>query len=89
MIYHNRLKRIMFFIIIVIFVISCSNNTIQESKYKKLESKIIQLEEQNQLLSDAIKYNREYVIELEAQYTFNISENTRKIFELEKLLNKK
>ena len=40
MIYHNRLKRIMFFIIIVIFVISCSNNTIQESKYKNILSTI-------------------------------------------------
>ena len=44
--------------------------------------------EQNQALADAIKYNREYVIELEADYTFNISDNKRKILELEKKILK-
>tara|TARA_B100000945_G_C20388341_1_gene600923 strand:- start:541 stop:729 length:189 start_codon:yes stop_codon:yes gene_type:complete len=62
---------------------------VQESEYKRLEIKITELEEQNILLSDAIKYNREYVIELEAEYTFNISENKRKIIELEKLIASK
>lgn len=86
--YYNVLKRMILFILLLIFVTSCANDTIQQSEYKKLESKLNQLEEQNQILADAIKYNREYVIEFEAEYTFNISENTRKILELEKLIKK-
>ena len=86
---YNVIKKLILFIIILITVISCSNNAVQESEYKRLEIKIAELEEQNILLSDAIKYNREYVIELEAEYTFNISENKRKIIELEKLIASK
>jgi|TARA_B100001964_G_C14255334_1_gene612113 hypothetical protein len=60
---------------------------VQKFDYEKLEEQLHKLEEQNQTLADAIKYNREYVIELEAEYTFNISENKRKILELEKKIS--
>tara|TARA_B100000686_G_scaffold104468_1_gene111736 strand:+ start:58 stop:315 length:258 start_codon:yes stop_codon:yes gene_type:complete len=68
-------------------LIACSSDSVQKSDYEKLEVQLNKLEEQNQLLADAIKYNREYVIELEAEYTFNISENKRKILELEKKIS--
>ena len=66
---------------------ACSNDTAQKSDYEKLEVQLNNLMEQNQALADAIKYNREYVIELEADYTFNISDNKRKILELEKKIS--
>ena len=66
---------------------SIFNDTVQKSDYEKLEVQLNNLMEQNQVLADAIKYNREYVIELEADYTFNISDNKRKILELEKKIS--
>jgi len=66
---------------------ACSNDIVQKSDYEKLEVQLNNLMEQNQALADAIKYNREYVIELEADYTFNISDNKRKILELEKKIS--
>ena len=74
-------------VLFLILLIACSTDSVQKSDYEKLEVQLNKLEEQNQILADAIKYNREYVIELEAEYTFNISENKRKILELEKKIS--
>ncbi len=81
------MKRILIIISCLILLISCSTDSVQKFDYEKLEEQLHKLEEQNQTLADAIKYNREYVIELEAEYTFNISENKRKILELEKKIS--
>ena len=78
------IKSMLIIITCLILLVACSTNSVQKSDYEKLEVQLNKLEEQNQILADAIKYNREYVIELEAEYTFNISENKRKILELEK-----
>jgi len=78
------IKSMLIIIACLILLVACSTNSVQKSDYEKLEIQLNKLEEQNQILADAIKYNREYVIELEAEYTFNISENKRKILELEK-----
>ena len=80
-------KRMLIIISCLFLLIACSSDSVQKSDYEKLEVQLNKLEEQNQLLADAIKYNREYVIELEAEYTFNISENKRKILELEKKIS--
>ena len=81
------MKRMLIIILCLFLLIACSSDSVQKSDYEKLEVQLNKLEEQNQLLADAIKYNREYVIELEAEYTFNISENKRKILELEKKIS--
>ena len=78
------IKSMLIIITCLILLVACSTDSVEKSDYKKLEVQLNKLEEQNQILADAIKYNREYVIELEAEYTFNISENKRKILELEK-----
>lgn len=78
------IKSMLIIITCLILLVACSTDSVEQSDYKKLEIQLNKLEEQNQILADAIKYNREYVIELEAEYTFNISENKRKILELEK-----
>ncbi len=78
------MKRLLISVLFLILLIACSTDSVEKSDYEKLEVQLNKLEEQNQILADAIKYNREYVIELEAEYTFNISENKRKILELEK-----
>ena len=80
-------KWILLIIPFLILFGACSNDTVQKSDYEKLEVQLNNLMEQNQALADAIKYNREYVIELEADYTFNISDNKRKILELEKKIS--
>lgn len=81
------MKRMLIIISCIVLLIACSSDSVQKSDYEKLELELNKLEEQNQILADAIKYNREYVIELEAEYTFNISENKRKILELEKKIS--
>jgi len=81
------MKRLLISVLFLILLIACSTDSVQKSGYEKLEVQLNKLEEQNQILADAIKYNREYVIELEAEYTFNISENKRKILELEKKIS--
>lgn len=81
------MKRLLISVLFLILLIACSTDSVQKSDYEKLEVQLNKLEEQNQILADAIKYNREYVIELEAEYTFNISENKRKILELEKKIS--
>ena len=81
------IKSMLIIIACLILLVACSTNSVQKSDYEKLEIQLNKLEEQNQILADAIKYNREYVIELEAEYTFNISENKRKILELEKKIS--
>jgi len=78
------IKSMLIIIACLILLVACSTDSVQKTDYEKLEIQLNKLEEQNQILADAIKYNREYVIELEAEYTFNISENKRKILELEK-----
>ncbi len=78
------IKSMLIIIACLILLVACSTDSVEKSDYEKLEIQLNKLEEQNQILADAIKYNREYVIELEAEYTFNISENKRKILELEK-----
>ena len=78
------IKSMLIIITCLILLVACSTDSVQKPDYEKLEVQLNKLEEQNQILADAIKYNREYVIELEAEYTFNISENKRKILELEK-----
>ena len=78
------IKSMLIIITCLILLVACSTDSVEQSDYKKLEIQLNKLEEQNQILADAIKYNREYVIELEAEYTFNIYENKRKILELEK-----
>ena len=80
-------KRLLISVLFLILLIACSTDSVEKSDYEKLEVQLNKLEEQNQILADAIKYNREYVIELEAEYTFNISENKRKILELEKKIS--
>ena len=77
------MKRLLINVLFLILLVACSTDSVQKPDYEKLEVQLNKLEEQNQILADAIKYNREYVIELEAEYTFNISENKRKILELE------
>ena len=81
------MKRLLISVLFLILLIACSTDSVQKPDYEKLEVQLNKLEEQNQILADAIKYNREYVIELEAEYTFNISENKRKILELEKKIS--
>ena len=81
------MKRLLISVLFLILLIACSTDSVEKSDYEKLEVQLNKLEEQNQILADAIKYNREYVIELEAEYTFNISENKRKILELEKQIS--
>ena len=81
------IKSMLIIITCLILLVACSTDSVEQSDYKKLEIQLNKLEEQNQILADAIKYNREYVIELEAEYTFNISENKRKILELEKKIS--
>jgi|TARA_B100000686_G_scaffold318351_1_gene368044 hypothetical protein len=81
------MKRLLISVLFLILLIACSTDSVEKSDYEKLEVQLNKLEEQNQILADAIKYNREYVIELEAEYTFNISENKRKILELEKKIS--
>ncbi len=81
------MKRMLIIISCIVLLLACSSDSVQKSDYEKLELELNKLEEQNQILADAIKYNREYVIELEAEYTFNISENKRKILELEKKIS--
>ena len=81
------IKRMLIIIACLILLVACSTDSVQKPDYEKLEVQLNKLEEQNQILADAIKYNREYVIELEAEYTFNISENKRKILELEKKIS--
>jgi hypothetical protein len=81
------IKSMLIIIACLILLVACSTNSVQKSDYEKLEIQLNKLEEQNQILADAIKYNREYVIELEAEYTFNISENKRKILDLEKQIS--
>ena len=78
------IKSMLIIIACLILLVACSTDSVQKTDYEKLEIQFNKLDEQNQILADAIKYNREYVIELEAEYTFNISENKRKILELEK-----
>ena len=78
------IKSMLIIISCLILLVACSTDSVQKTDYEKLEVQLNKLEEQNQILADAIKYNREYVIELEAEYTFNIYENKRKILELEK-----
>ena len=81
------IKSMLIIIACLILLVACSTDSVQKTDYEKLEIQLNKLEEQNQILADAIKYNREYVIELEAEYTFNISENKRKILELEKQIS--
>ena len=81
------MKRLLISVLFLILLIACSTDSVEKSDYEKLEVQLNKLEEQNQILADAIKYNREYVIELDADYTFNISENKRKILELEKKIS--
>ena len=81
------IKSMLIIIACLILLVACSTDSVQKTDYEKLEIQLNKLEEQNQILADAIKYNREYVIELEAEYTFNISENKRKILELEKKIS--
>ena len=81
------MKRLLISVLFLILLIACSTDSVEKSDYEKLEVQLNKLEEQNQNLADAIKYNRQYVIELEAEYTFNISENKRKILELEKKIS--
>ena len=81
------MKRLLISVLFLILLIACSTDSVEKSDYEKLEVQLNKLEEQNQILADAIKYNREYVIELEAENTFNISENKRKILELEKKIS--
>ena len=81
------IKRMLIIIAGLIVLVACSTDSVQKPDYEKLEVQLNKLEEQNQILADAIKYNREYVIELEAEYTFNISENKRKILDLEKQIS--
>ena len=81
------IKRMLIIIACLILLVACSTDSVQKPDYEKLEVQLNKLEEQNQILADAIKYNREYVIELEAEYTFNISENKRKILDLEKQIS--
>ena len=81
------MKRLLISVLFLILLIACSTDSVEKSDYEKLEVQLNKLEEQNQILADAIKYNREYVIELEAEYTFNISENKRKILDLEKQIS--
>ena len=81
------IKRMLIIIACLILLVACSTDSVQKPDYEKLEVQLNKLEEQNQILADAIKYNREYVIEFEAEYTFNISENKRKILELEKKIS--
>ena len=81
------MKRLLISVLFLILLIACSTDSVEKPDYEKLEVQLNKLEEQNQILADAIKYNREYVIELEAEYTFNISENKRKILELEKKIS--
>ena len=81
------IKSMLIIIACLILLVACSTDSAQKTDYEKLEIQLNKLEEQNQILADAIKYNREYVIELEAEYTFNISENKRKILELEKKIS--
>ena len=81
------MKRLLISVLFLILLIACSTDSVEKSDYEKLEVQLNKLEEQNQILADAIKYNREYVIELEAEYTFNISVNKRKILELEKKIS--
>ena len=81
------MKRMLIIISCLILLVACSTDSAQESDYEKLEVQLNNLLEQNQELAGAIKNNREYVIELEAEYTFNISDNKRKILELEKKIS--
>jgi len=81
------IKSMLIIITCLILLVACSTDSVQKTDYEKLEVQLNKLEEQNQILADAIKYNREYVIELEAEYTFNISENKRKILDLEKQIS--
>ena len=81
------IKSMLIIIACLILLVACSTDSVQKTDYEKLEIQLNKLEEQNQILADAIKYNREYVIELEAEYTFNISENKRKILDLEKQIS--
>ena len=81
------IKSMLIIIACLILLVACSTDSVQKTDYEKLEVQLNKLEEQNQILADAIKYNREYVIELEAEYTFNISENKRKILDLEKQIS--
>ena len=81
------IKSMLIIISCLILLVACSTDSVQKPDYEKLEVQLNKLEEQNQILADAIKYNREYVIELEAEYTFNISENKRKILDLEKQIS--
>ena len=81
------IKRMLIIIACLILLVACSTDSVQKPDYEKLEVQLNKLEEQNQILADAIKYNREYVIELEAEYSFNISENKRTILELEKKIS--
>ena len=81
------IKSMLIIISCLILLVACSTDSVQKTDYEKLEVQLNKLEEQNQILADAIKYNREYVIELEAEYTFNISENKRKILDLEKQIS--
>ena len=81
------IKSMLIIISCLILLVACSTDSVRKTDYEKLEVQLNKLEEQNQILADAIKYNREYVIELEAEYTFNISENKRKILDLEKQIS--
>ena len=62
------MKRLLISVLFLILLIACSTDSVQKSDYEKLEVQLNKLEEQNQILADAIKYNREYVIELEAEW---------------------
>ena len=56
------MKGLLISVLFLILLIACSTDSVEKSDYEKLEVQLNKLEEQNQILADAIKYNSEYVI---------------------------